>query len=419
MQEPPIQRLPPLRRARRRAPGRHSCPALVLAGLALLVASAQAGDMAAGIEAYQKRDFTAALAELAPLAETGDPRAQTIVGIMHEGGEGVPVDHAAAARWFRLAAEQGYDPAQYSLANLYAAGRGVPRDEREANFWFASAAAQGNRWAARRIGAVDEAPARSLVARPGASTEPVRAAATGIAPERLIGLMGRFPTLAAETGPASAAAAIPAAKMPVAKMPAAKTLVETAPVATAPAGIATAPAGRGIAPTPAVVTTMSAGASKKVASITPSEAASGPPRTAPEPSITEAAARLGQLDHGPMTDGDTPDTAAAQRPVDAPAARAGPAQASAGGGRYRVQIASMRSAKLAERAVARVARTLEGAVSGLEPRVARADLGDARGIWFRGQLGPIGSVAEARRLCALIVERGGTPHCLPVNEPAE
>ena len=69
-------------------------------------------------------------------AEQGDTKAQTILGDMHETGEGVPQNYAEAAKWYRLAAEQGDALAAAALGDMYASGRGVPQDHDEAERWY-------------------------------------------------------------------------------------------------------------------------------------------------------------------------------------------------------------------------------------------------------------------------------------------
>ena len=58
-------------------------------------------------------------------------------------GLGVPLDHAAAAYWYRKAAEQGDAGAQNALGALYASGLGVPQDQAQAVVWYRRAAEQG------------------------------------------------------------------------------------------------------------------------------------------------------------------------------------------------------------------------------------------------------------------------------------
>ena len=63
-------------------------------------------------------------------AEAGDATAQDNLGLVCEGGEGVPQDYAEAFKWWREAAEQGYAFAQTNLGLMYQKGRGVP------GLWF-------------------------------------------------------------------------------------------------------------------------------------------------------------------------------------------------------------------------------------------------------------------------------------------
>jgi TPR repeat protein len=145
-------------------------PALSFAALAAPADAAYA--------AYQKGDHTAALRRLRPLAEQGDARAQSLVGLiyytaraglrndaeaakwfrlaagqgdvaaqfrlglMYSEGHGVPQDHAEAAKWYQLAADRGHAQAQYNLGLAYAAGEGVPQDNVMAHMWLNLAVAQ-------------------------------------------------------------------------------------------------------------------------------------------------------------------------------------------------------------------------------------------------------------------------------------
>lgn len=116
-------------------------------GLALAIiflagsAGAQAG-LNEGVVAYKRGNFTVALKELAPVAESGEVRAQLLLGDMYSGVRGVPQDHAKAALWYRKAAEQGNAPAQTSLGVMYEKGVGVPQDSREAVSLYHKAAEQ-------------------------------------------------------------------------------------------------------------------------------------------------------------------------------------------------------------------------------------------------------------------------------------
>jgi TPR repeat protein len=83
------------------------------------------------------------------LAEQGDVRAQSIMGVLYAYGEGVPQDLGEAAKWYRKAADQGNAKAQYHLGLMYAKGRSVPQDLVQALMWLDLAAAQGDALAAR------------------------------------------------------------------------------------------------------------------------------------------------------------------------------------------------------------------------------------------------------------------------------
>ena len=71
-------------------------------------------DLAAGQRAWKDGDYATALKELLPLAQQGNAVAQVNVGLMYNGGQGVPQDVNEALRWYRLAAEQGLADASSS-----------------------------------------------------------------------------------------------------------------------------------------------------------------------------------------------------------------------------------------------------------------------------------------------------------------
>ena len=60
-----------------------------------------------GLAAYLRGDYETAAREYRALAENNDPAAQFGLGLLYHFGEGVPQDHAEAARWYRRAAMQG------------------------------------------------------------------------------------------------------------------------------------------------------------------------------------------------------------------------------------------------------------------------------------------------------------------------
>jgi uncharacterized protein len=124
---------------------------------ALLLSSpspASAQSLRQGVAAFDRQNYVRASGVFIPLAERGDPAAQTYLGFMFETGRGVPQNYTEAAMWYHRAAEQGDSLAQYSLGLLYDKGQGVPRDIVEAGKWLnlaTAAAAPRAREARARI----------------------------------------------------------------------------------------------------------------------------------------------------------------------------------------------------------------------------------------------------------------------------
>jgi TPR repeat protein len=119
------------------------CWALFMALLACGVFPARA-DFASGLNAYQQGDYSRALKEWQPLADSGEASAQFNLGLMYYEGQGVTKDYSRAADWFRRAANQDYEKAQYDLGALYGVGKGVKRDYVEAFKWLDLCAGKGD-----------------------------------------------------------------------------------------------------------------------------------------------------------------------------------------------------------------------------------------------------------------------------------
>ena len=77
---------------------------------------------------FDPSNYATALALWLPLAEEGDPKAQTYVGDIYERGLTGSPDYPSALAWYRRAADQGYASAQVSLGQLYERGLGVTQD---------------------------------------------------------------------------------------------------------------------------------------------------------------------------------------------------------------------------------------------------------------------------------------------------
>jgi hypothetical protein len=120
--------------------------AVVILVLACTISgSAIAGAFEDGSNAWDHGDYASAMRLLRPLADRGDPRAQSRVGVMYQHGWGVQLDYADAVSWLRQAADQGDADAQNNLAFMYLYGRGVSKDYVSAHMWFSLAASRGVR----------------------------------------------------------------------------------------------------------------------------------------------------------------------------------------------------------------------------------------------------------------------------------
>jgi hypothetical protein len=98
----------------------------------------------AGVSAYRKGDFAAAIREFKPLAYQGRAAAQFYVGLMYYNGQGMKQDHTQAAVWFRKAAGRGHTQAQRYLGIMYLYGQGVAQDYGQAADWYRTSAEQGD-----------------------------------------------------------------------------------------------------------------------------------------------------------------------------------------------------------------------------------------------------------------------------------
>lgn len=117
---------------------------LLLPWLAATAMSAMAQPFAEAEAAFAREDYATALPAFRDLAEAGDTRAQTHLGLMYLGGKGVAQDTDEAMRWFLQAAEKNEATAELAIGLMYLHGHGGTRDRALAEAWIAKAAAQGN-----------------------------------------------------------------------------------------------------------------------------------------------------------------------------------------------------------------------------------------------------------------------------------
>ena len=154
---------------------------LVAAALLLaLSAPASAQSVKAGIEAWQRADYSEAVAIWRPLAEKGDADAAFNLGQAYRLGRGVPTNLATAKTWFERAAGENHVDAQTTLGLLLFQNG----DQAEGLKWLKAAAEQGEARALLVYGT-------ALFNGDGVTQDPVlgyayvsRAAAQGLAPAR-------------------------------------------------------------------------------------------------------------------------------------------------------------------------------------------------------------------------------------------
>ena len=105
----------------------------------LAITSPVTADFNDGWAAYTDGDFRAASREWRPLAEKGDAKSQTNLGILYFNGKGVLKDYKRAVELFKMAGVQGEAEAQFILGKIYIEGDGVTRSFKSAKFWVSLA----------------------------------------------------------------------------------------------------------------------------------------------------------------------------------------------------------------------------------------------------------------------------------------
>ena len=80
--------------------------------------AAVAGPWEDGMAAYNRGDYVPAFRLFRPLAEQGNAKAQTALGVMFRKGEGVPKNPVRARMWFSLAAKRGDAGARAGLSGV-------------------------------------------------------------------------------------------------------------------------------------------------------------------------------------------------------------------------------------------------------------------------------------------------------------
>jgi uncharacterized protein len=311
-----------------------------MAGWALVAATPAMADVKAGVDAWKRGDFAAAVSEWRAPAVAGDADAQFNLGQAYKLGRGVPLDPVLAESWFRKAALQGHDQAEdnYGLA-LFQAGKRA-----DAVPWLEKGVARGEPRTQLVLGTMlfngDGVPRdypRAYALMTLASQKGLKSAGETLAqmdryitpPDRERGLaLARQYAAAAPVAPPAGSGTIATTDLPPSRATGPAVAVRPAPVTTTPPP----------APRPA-----------------PPRPAPAPPRAAPAPAPAVA------------------------RPAPAPAAS----------GRYKVQLGAFRDAGNARALWTR----LRGRVPGTASFVAGGGV-------TRLQAGPYRSAADANRACA-------------------
>ena len=91
--------------------------AMVTASL-LGIGGALAGPWEDGMAAYNRGDYMPAIRLFRPLAQQGNPKAQSVIGVMYRRGEGVARNPVRALMWFSMAAKRGDARAKAELHDV-------------------------------------------------------------------------------------------------------------------------------------------------------------------------------------------------------------------------------------------------------------------------------------------------------------
>ena len=108
-------------------------------------------DLQAGLDAYERKDYSSAFEEWQIDAQRGNGTSQYLLGFLFYAGQGIHKDYAKAMEWFQKAAEEKMATAQYYLGEMYHEGHGASHDAQVASRWFLKAAQQGDRQAQWRL----------------------------------------------------------------------------------------------------------------------------------------------------------------------------------------------------------------------------------------------------------------------------
>lgn len=122
---------------------------LVKIYLLSLVLSAYA-DFDAGMAAYEDKDYKTAHQEWLPLAQQGELRAQSNIGLLYASGQGVEKDIDKAIYWFEKIADQGDAQGYFNLGMMYIKRNKDVQDMKQASKWIKKAYQTGSKKTSKR-----------------------------------------------------------------------------------------------------------------------------------------------------------------------------------------------------------------------------------------------------------------------------
>lgn len=110
---------------------------------AWMTAGASAGEFEDAVVAYQASDYATAYPVFMDLASAGHSGAETMLGVMYFGGQGVEKNESFAAIWFFKASRKGNPNAHLAFGSLHIRGVGVLQNLSKAYKWLLLAAERG------------------------------------------------------------------------------------------------------------------------------------------------------------------------------------------------------------------------------------------------------------------------------------
>ena len=117
---------------------------LIFITLLLFTSIVKASSYETGLLAYDSGDYKKAYKIFETLANDGDDKAQSFLGLMLETGTGVKKDLEKSYKWILKSANQGNAGAMYALGMAYFTGHSYPKkDVSKAKEWFLKAATKG------------------------------------------------------------------------------------------------------------------------------------------------------------------------------------------------------------------------------------------------------------------------------------